>query len=71
MKPTKYVKKNTFKEFFKESWTVYLVVCIVLMAIGILYSSLSGEKIVYIILGIIFVASFMMLIEFLIWKKKN
>lgn len=71
MKPIKYTKKNKFVEFLKESWSVYLVVVIVLSIIGILYSSLSGENPIYIILGIIFVASFMMLIEFIIWKKKN
>ena len=71
MKPTKYVKKNKFKEFLKESWSVYLVVSIVLLLIGIFYAILSGENIIFIILGIIFVVSFMMLLEFIIWKKKN
>lgn len=71
MKPAKYTKRNKFVEFLKESWSVYLVVAIVLSAIGILYSSFSGEKIIFIILGIIIVISFMMMIEFIIWKKKN
>jgi uncharacterized membrane protein YiaA len=72
MKPVnKNVKRNKFKEFFLESWSVYLVVSIVLLAIGIGYASLSGDNYFIIILGIIFVVSFMMMIEFIIWKKKN
>lgn len=75
MKPTKYQKRNKFKDFLEESWSVYLVVAIVLSAIGIFFSiSTSGNvvfNVISIVLGVVFVISFMMLIEFLIWKKKN
>lgn len=72
MKPiNRNVKKNTFKEFMKESWSVYAVVSGVLLAIGIMYASLFKENYLIIILGIIFVVSFMMLLEFIIWKRKK
>lgn len=76
MKPTKYVKRNKFKEYLKESWSVYLVVLIVLSVIGVIFSASTGGgnillNVISIVLGILFVISFMMLIEFLIWKKKN
>ena len=71
MKPAKYNKQNKFKAYLKESWSVYSVVGSVLLAIGIAYAILSKENIFFIIFGIIFVVSFMMLLEFIIWKKKN
>ena len=67
----KNTKQSKFAAFLKESWSVYLTVGLVLLGIGILYASLFQDSYLIVILGIIFVVSFMMLIEFIIWKKKN
>lgn len=68
-------KSSKFKEFLKESISVYAIVFIVLTVIGIFYSiSVDGNvfvNIILIILAEIIVIGFVMLLEYLIWKKKR
>jgi hypothetical protein len=69
------MKKNLFKEFLKESGSTYLIVAIVLLAIGLFFTlTTKGNIIIDMItigLGVCGVISITMLIEYNAWKKRK
>lgn len=69
MKKGKKIPKNNFKEFFLESWTVYLVVFLVLLALGIFYIIAMSGNILFTVGLMFFIIGLMMLVEFTMWKR--
>ena len=69
MKKIKKVVRKDFKQFMKESWQVYLVVSLVLIALGILYVVLLSGNILFTFGLIIFIVCLMMLLEYTMWKR--
>lgn len=69
MKKARKTPKNNFKEFFLESWTVYLVVFLVLLALGIFYILAMSGNILFTLGLIVFIIGLMMLVEFTMWKR--
>lgn len=69
------MKKNLFKEFLKESGSTYLIVAIVLLAIGLFFTLTTKGNIIIdmitIVLGVCAVISITMLIEYNAWKKRK
>lgn len=69
MKKAKKVVRRNFKEFMKESWQVYLVVSLVLIALGIFYIIALSGNVLFTFGLIFFIIGLMMLLEYTMWKR--
>lgn len=70
-KPIQNNNKGKFKRFFNESKYVYLTVGLVLSGIGVIYMALTKEHPVVVFGTVILILLGMMLIEYMMWKKRN
>lgn len=60
---------KSFKEFLKESYTVYLVVTIVLVIIALCYVLFFKGSLLYAILGVVGIILLMIVVEYIMWSK--